>query len=195
MSIEASRRHAIIDHLLLLSRVEGWQRKSKMPKKLLQRCRPDSIAEFRFAAHQRFRDGLALAPEGRRTAAIYLWGYAAEMMLKAAYFKLIGFPPTQNITKADLRGAVSNAGRLGFAWIGNWHSLDSWAQLLVSTRASATAWAYPDPSFGNHVLARSRQVQRLWSEVLRYHKNVAYPHEVDTVKAATEWLFLHSSQL
>jgi hypothetical protein len=167
-----------------------------MPRRLLDRCRPDSIFEFSCAAQQRFQDGLSLAPAGRRTAAIYLWGYAAEMTLKAAYFRLIGFPLAQAITIADLRAARVNALLLGFQWAGNnLHHLESWAQLIVSTRAATPGWAYLVAGFGNEVLARSRTLQPLWSETLRYHKNVAYPYEVGQARTAAEWLLLNASQL
>jgi hypothetical protein len=65
-----------------------------MPRRLLERCPPDSIREFRASARQRFDDGLVLAGGGQRTAAIYLWGYTAEMTLKAAYFSLIALAET-----------------------------------------------------------------------------------------------------
>lgn len=166
-----------------------------MPKRLLERCRPDSILEFQSAARQRFQDGLCLAPNGRRTAAIYIWGYAAEMTLKAAYFRLIGFAPNQAITMADLKGAKANAPRVGFTWFGNLHNLESWALLLISTRASGIALTYSIPAFGNEVMASSRRLQQSWSEVLRYHKNVAYLHEVDRARSATEWLLMNEPQL
>jgi hypothetical protein len=166
-----------------------------MPRRLLHRCRPDSVREFQLAARQRFEDGVSLARTGRRTAAIYVWGYAGEMLLKAAYFHALGFPPTRTITPADLRGAIANAARLGFPWVGNLHNLESWAQLLTSTRAATPGLAYASPPFANEVLAGARRVQRLWSETLRYHNNVAYLYEVSQVRVATEWLLLHGSQL
>ena len=61
-----------------------------MPRRLLERCDPDSIREFRAAARQRFDDALAMADQGRRTGAVYLWGYTSEMLLKAAYFSFGG---------------------------------------------------------------------------------------------------------
>ena len=69
-----------------------------MPRRLLERCGPDSIREFRSAGRQRFDDGLALAAVGRRTGAIYLWGYAAEMILKSAYFSVVGLDESAEIT-------------------------------------------------------------------------------------------------
>ena len=38
-------------------------------------------------------------------------------------------------------------------------------------------------------------LEHLWSESLRYHKNVAYRHEVRRVKNAVEWLLVHSTLL
>jgi hypothetical protein len=87
-----------------------------MPTRLPDRCLPDSIQEFRAAARQRFRDGEVLEAAGRRTAAIYLWGYVAEMTLKASYFDVLGFPETQTITPADLRAAAAAAPGLGVVW-------------------------------------------------------------------------------
>jgi hypothetical protein len=85
-----------------------------MPRRLLDRCNPDSIQEYRAAARERFHDGLAMAGRGRRTGAIYLWGYAAEMFLKAAYFSVIGTPETRSLTwGADLRPAILRGRGLG----------------------------------------------------------------------------------
>jgi hypothetical protein len=54
-----------------------------MPMMLLDRCRPHSVAEFLQAAMVRFRDARTLSMN-HRTGAIYLCGYSAEMILKAA---------------------------------------------------------------------------------------------------------------
>ena len=53
-------------------------RRDDLPELLvLDTTDPDTIAEFLASAQERFRDGVTLAERGRRTAAIYLWGYAA----------------------------------------------------------------------------------------------------------------------
>jgi hypothetical protein len=88
---------------------------SNMPQLLLDRCQPDSIREFRAAALQRANDAQALLARERRTAAIYLWGYAAEMMLKASYFAVIGFADDQQITIPDLLAAFSPLSSSGAA--------------------------------------------------------------------------------
>ncbi len=171
-----------------------------MPKGLLERCQPDSIAQFRVAARQRFADGEALAAAERRTAAVYLWGYAAEMTLKAAYFEVMVFAKTDVITLADLRAAAFTAPGLGVTWPGlpgnpKLHDLRAWAELLVATRGTNPGTAYADPAFGAQVVTQGNLLQRLWSEVLRYRKNLAYDHELEQVRKATAWLLSHSLDL
>lgn len=155
-----------------------------MPKRLLQRLQPDTIAEFRAAAHQRSLDALALQSTGRRTAEIYLWGYVAEMTLKAAYFDLAGFPRHQTIRMADLRQALNVSGSL--------HHLGNWAQALVSRRSASFQDAYPDLTFGSQVVARAQSLHSLWNETIRYHKNTAYAHEVSRARKEAQWFYTHS---
>jgi hypothetical protein len=168
-----------------------------MPRSLLNRCLPDSIREFRTAARQRFLDGVSAAASGRRTAAIYLWGYTAEMTLKAAYFTVIGFAETQVITSADLMAAINTGRWMGIAWPprGQGHNLRAWAELLVLTRAATPGMAYATPGFGIEVQRRGQRLEHLWSETLRYHKNIAYLYEVRQVQEVAEWLLVHSLAL
>lgn len=166
-----------------------------MPKRLINRCQPDSIREFRLAAQERFQDGLALAGAGRRTAAIYLWGYSAEATLKAAYFRAIGFKADQVIAAKDLNQAVSSAIQYGIHWQGNWHRIDLWARLLVSVRMMSPPPPYQAAGFDSQLLARSLTVAVHWQETLRYRKNVAYWHEVARLRESAAWLQGHSYEL
>ena len=80
-----------------------------MPKLLVDRFTADSVGQFRAAAHIRNEDAWRLATSGRGSAAIYLWGYAAEMLVKAAYFHLIGFAENRAISLPDLLQVKENA--------------------------------------------------------------------------------------
>ena len=168
-----------------------------MPRRLLDRLKPDSIGEFRAAARQRFDDGLVEEAAARPTAAIYLWGYAAEMTLKAAYFAAIGFTESQEITRGDLNQAVKFGISSMVSWPkeGQLHRIRAWAETLVVRRGSMAGTAYDHPEFGIEVVNRGQRLEHYWSESLRYHKNIAYPHEVRRVKEATEWLLVNSQQL
>jgi hypothetical protein len=165
-----------------------------MPKRILLRLRPDSIAEFQFAAKRRFSEASSLAEAGERTGALYLFGYVVEMELKAAYFGIIGFAPRTPIQRADRRNAVGRTKSLGLTWLGNEHDVSSWANLLVLTRRAVPGMAYPI-RFERTLLQHARGVSRTWQETIRYHDNMAYEFEVLTVRHAAEWFLQHRNQL
>jgi hypothetical protein len=129
-----------------------------MPKLLPARCRPDSIQEFRVAARQRFRDAVSLAESDQLLAAVYLWGYAAEMVVKAAYFSALGFADDRPITIADLNNAKGSAGGLGFVWSGNLHRIDQWGQLLNHQNRPYRFEGVRVRSAAEWLLAHSRQL-------------------------------------
>jgi hypothetical protein len=168
-----------------------------MPRRLPARWQPECIREFRASARQRFNDALALAAAGRRTGAIYLWGYSAEMTLKASYFSLT-LAETDPITWGGHVLPAIQHGKTarGIAWPvpGQGHNVRAWAELLVAERAATPGLAYA-PQFGREVQSCGQRIGQLWSETLRYHKNVAYLHEVAQVREAAEWLLGHSDAL
>jgi len=168
-----------------------------MPKRLLDRCRPDSVREFRLAARQRFNEGMSLSAAGQRTGAIYLWGYVAEMTLKAAYFSLLGLADPAVITwNGHLRPAINRGRAIGIAWPpqGAGHNVRAWAELLVVVRALAPATAFA-PALAHDVQRRGQRIGQLWSETLRYRKNYAYLYEVRQAREAAEWLLVNSDLL
>jgi hypothetical protein len=170
-----------------------------MPRRLIDRCRTDSIREFRASARLRYNDGLALAGAGNRTAAIYLWGYAAEMTLKAGYFSLFGLAEEDVITvPGHIQPAIERgrAAPLSIAWPnqGAGHNVRAWAELLVGVRPLAPATAF-SVAFAGQVQRCGQRIWQLWRETLRYHKNRAYLHEVRQVRDATSWLLVNSDDL
>lgn len=104
------------------------------------------------AARLRFGEGELLAAHGHSLGAVYLFGYAIEMTLKAGYFRLAGHGDTQPITARDLYDARVVAPTLGVTWFGNLHCLECWAQLIVATRNAHPTLTYTNPSFGDEVL-------------------------------------------
>jgi hypothetical protein len=146
-----------------------------------------SIRDLRVAAGLPYREAQRLAMAGDRLAAIYLFGYVAEMLLKAAYFRLVGWTPTQPISLADLNRARAYANsHHGLHWPTNLHDLPRWRDLLVEERKFRVV-PYPTPflrSFNAHV----RQVYLNWREHLRYRTNYPYHGEVTRVFQAVRWL-------
>jgi hypothetical protein len=127
-----------------------------LPRLLVNRLKRDSISQFRSAAHLRNREASHLADSGHGAAAIYLWGYAAEMVLKAGWFQLIGFPKDRLIAREDLHSAVERAKDLAIQFV-NLHDLFHWAQLLVEHRIDLGC-AYSPPTFADEVVNHSNRV-------------------------------------
>jgi hypothetical protein len=118
------------------------------------------------------------------------------MIIKAAYFSLVGLGETDQITwKLHLWPAIDRGRGMGIPWpnAGAGHNFRAWAELLVAARASTTA-AYLAP-FGIEVQKRGQRIEQLWRETLRYHNNYAYLHEVRQVREAVEWFLVNSHAL
>ncbi len=167
-----------------------------MPRRLPERCRPDCIEGFRNAAIQRHADALNLAQSERRTAAIYLWGYVVEMVMKASYFDLIGMDPKAPITRAELKDAYSVSVNLGWphGTGRGYHNLEGWGNLLVLKRADLGR-NYADPREAERVKNKSKQFQLLWRETLRYHDNKVYLFEVAQARALARWFLARTRTL
>ena len=169
-----------------------------MPRLLVHRLKNDSIREFRAAARIRNEDAWQLALAQRAAAAVYLWGYVAEMILKAAWFDLEGrLRRDDPITFGDLRRAVdlaTNAHQVSWPVQGRYHAVSCWAQLLTKHRM-VIGKPYPDPDFASEVERHSCRVYDRWRESMRYKQNRPYPSEVRAVSDSVEWLLSNARRL
>src|SRR5687768_4198845 len=113
---------------------------------LIQRLgRNHTIREFRAAAALRVQESTRLAVSGHRLGAIYLSGYASEMLLKAAYFSVSGWGPSTPITMSDLDSAKRRANTVfALQWTSNLHDLTRWVALLIEERKHRGR-PYPNP--------------------------------------------------
>ena len=138
---------------------------------------------MRLAADRRLWDSLTLAlgGSGCETGAIYLLGYVAEMLLKCAYFQVIGVPVAQSIA-SHLQGARGHASWRG----GNLHNLRSWFALLNDARSlKGVPWsAVTAATVERHVLTADTH----WRESLRYTAFAATEEELNEVFGSVDWL-------
>ncbi|MCI0701842.1 MAG: hypothetical protein L0241_12230 [Planctomycetia bacterium] len=166
-----------------------------MPRLLPERFATECIREFDLAATERYADAAAIVTARRRTAAIYLYGYVVEMLLKAAYFRLVGYGDADPIDVVALRAAVGESSAsmsrtLGLPGTRNFHDLSAWVNLIVAYRASRSL-VYAEAGFGMTLTAQVTVIDDRWTETIRYHKNTAYQHELDRVAGSCEWLVNH----
>ncbi len=67
------------------------------------------------------------------------------------------------------------------------HAVDEWARLLVVVRASPQIAAPIPAAAASELRRRAEVVARTWAEWVRYHANVAYPHELRRVREQATW--------
>lgn len=97
----------------------------------------ETILSFEASAHEKYEAGFELLANGVYGTGVYLMGLAAEMMLKAAYFRYIGIGQTVNIDKTHLTAAKNNATSLGvIAQPEQYHNLKFWSELIIKQRIS-----------------------------------------------------------
>jgi hypothetical protein len=145
-----------------------------------------TVRGFRTAARLRYSEAERLANAGDRLAGVYLCGYAAEMLLKAAFFRLQGKQPNDPITIHDLRIAMQQAQSMYQKKWHNLHDLGGWAALLTDERRRLGI-AYP-PRLSRVLNAQVKRIQQNWREDLRYHSNRPYLGEMRATFEGVAWL-------
>ncbi len=147
----------------------------------------ETLQETELAAEQRLREGEALWRAGRFGAAVYLFGYAAEMLLKNAYFRYRGSPSTMAISFGLLGTAKAHAMALGVAADPEtYHSLRFWAALLRAERARTNR---PMPGgLDQPFVQRSRRLYQNWWIAMRYRADRVSAREVQIAFDDVTWL-------
>lgn len=150
----------------------------------------DTIHEFKAAAQLRLKEAFRLGAADDRLGAIYLAGYAVEMLLKAAYFRLEGKAHDAPISKKDMEKAKNDAKTiLNVAWVGALHNLNGWTELLVQDRM-IRGKPY-SRKLARALQAYTKRIYLNWRETLRYKANRPYRGEVTAVLLGAKWLLGH----
>jgi hypothetical protein len=153
----------------------------------------ETINGFIAAAGERFAEGTALMERGHGGGAIYLFGYVAELVLKAAAYRQFGYGVATAI-KAEDRKAVEDLMKQESLAPKGPHDILKWAKWLVLKCGSLTGTAYTQ-EFGIEIETRADLIDRWWSPSLRYHVvRVAF---LDTlvVQSAARWFLDESDHL
>ena len=155
---------------------------------LIDRIGSDTIGRIERAAPRRLAEAIHLADRGHHLAAIYLCGYAAEMTIGAAYFKLLEYASNYAISEEDRRTAINKAKGPHYRQLSEkLHPLDGWPRLLVEEKRALAPPGYTD-SFGQAVIARVDSIACHWCTKLRYRDFEAAESQSREVIEATRWL-------
>lgn len=126
-----------------------------------------------------------------------MWGYCAEMSLKAAYFSLTLAETDPIDWMTHIKPAIDRGRSIhGIVWPsrGAGHNIRAWADLLILERA-ATAGKSFAPEDELRIQTHGLEISRLWSESFRYHSNLPYQYEVTKVRLAAEWFLINLDSL
>jgi hypothetical protein len=146
----------------------------------------ETIQDYTLAVPQRYLEGLQLMVEGYPGAGIYLMGYAAEMLLKLAYFLYTGAGPADAVGPR-LGPARHQARALGIQVLDEgYHSPRFWARLLLEQRRNDGL------PLNNELEARllncADSLYSNWWVQMRYQPDVAREDEVAVFHQEVDWL-------
>lgn len=155
---------------------------------------PETLQNVELAALEKRDEGGVCLRAGEYGAAIYLLGYAAEMTLKVAAFKVDGLRAT-HLVGASLASLRRNwaSRHLPSVREESFHSLLFWIQVLrIKRRQNGLTTSRAVDRRAAGCVAR---VYQTWWVDMRYRPDQSLPSEAYLVYNDTNWLLDHRVQL
>jgi hypothetical protein len=160
----------------------------------------DSVDSLLRAAEQRYRTAEILNEQRRRLAALYLFGYSAEMCLCSAYFRSTGFTARQPIDRDTRRRRMAEA-RLRKTATGeplmnsDPHPIVGWARFLQWQRSADPRLSQEKIGRLQEAVNKSSIIYAHWRPELRYKTVEITPEQIRRTRTATSWLLTHCEHL
>lgn len=142
----------------------------------------ESVVQYEAAAGERLYDGMAIAlTDGRETSrgSVYLFGYVIEMVLKAAYFRLVGWNPAQPV---DLKIMARSLGKRSLG-AGEAHDIDLLWRALHAERTTAGLAPHVDGQ------AKSQRSGANWDIDQRYDSSACPSGVVAQMYEDAAWFY------
>lgn len=156
----------------------------------------DSIGGFEAAAERRYSEARALLRQQRLYAAIYLFGYAIEMWMKAAYFRNEGTKLAADpISLSDLHHAWQHQAAAGITTGKNLHDFAGWAHLLIYIRGAAGLVPPYTPAMRIMIQNMADAARQHWDPAMRYRHLRLLPGEANVVARAAAWFKMNYNAL
>lgn len=148
----------------------------------------ETVPQYEVAAGERLYDALELAlSDGRSqsTGGVYFFGYVIEMVLKAAYFRVVDWPLTQPVQLKTLSRSVA---KTKFN-TGDGHNLVLLLQALLAERG-ARDLGLP-PALASDLAIRTTRAAAAWSVDLRYDGSSLPTSVINQMYDDASWFFSH----
>ena len=164
------------------------------------RLAPDTINRLERAAQHRYESASILWRAKRRLAALYLYGYTAEICFAAAYFRSVGFSPNAEIDRDTRNRHMARARLLDLPngeklMPGDPHPLVGWARFLEYQRILV---GNPTPQARQRLreaIHKAALIYNYWRPELRYKVVDIGDEQLGKVQKAAKWLLDHQPQL
>lgn len=152
---------------------------------------PETIESFLQAACARFAEGTLLLNAGRTSGAVYLFGYVAELTIKAVAYRQFSYglrDPIKSGKKGDRSALEQLMNDEALALVPtDAHDILKWAKWIVLKKGPLTGVPY-DHSYGFEIENQANIVAANWTSSLRYHDlPIPFPTAL-SVQVAARWL-------
>ncbi len=165
-----------------------------------ERLSPDTATRIERAAAQRFATATVLQTHDRRLAALYFYGYSAEMWLSAAYYRSAGFGPHQTIDRDARHRRMVQARQLrmpsgAFIMNSDPHPLVGWARFLEWQRSASGVLAASTAKRLKEAINKANEIYDYWRPELRYKVVDITVTQLVFVRSAATWFKDNHSKL
>ena len=180
---------------------------------LVVRIGYDTIQRLEQAALQRFEEAEILHNTGKNLAGVYLHGYVAEMMIKSAYYRMIGIGYKEKID-SDRRKRLNGSARTKIEKdISNGDLQlfdDVWPDKKIKDELMKIEKSHPIFGFAlllrdemkksdrsglrDKVSSNATVIRRNWDPTLRYRVVKPNPKEIREVRTASKWFLDHHTE-
>jgi len=171
------------------------------PPTFAERLAPDTINRLERAAQHRYESANILWKEKRRLAALYMFGYTAEICLTTAYLRCTGFSPNAEIEPETRNRRMAQARLIEMSNGQNImpprdaHPILGWARFLEYERIRVGNLSAQDRQRLREAVNKAAFIYGYWRPSLRY-KVVEFQDEIlQKVQKATKWLLDNQPEL
>jgi hypothetical protein len=144
-----------------------------------------SISTLEAAAPWRMAEAATLEKSGRRGAAVYLFGYAVEIWLTAACYRICGYSVGSLIDQRIRSRLVAEARNLRLM-SSEPHDFAGWVRYLILIRKQTSA-GY-GRSFAVELETRVSDLYENWKPRMRYKAVTPSAAELNQVRDAALWM-------
>ncbi len=152
-----------------------------------ERLSPDTVARLERAALKRFETAEILRVQRRHLAALYFYGYSAEICLAAACFRSLGFSANDIIDRDTRRRRMAQA-KLLKLMNNDPHPLVGWARFLEWKRLLLGGLTQQDQQRLKEAINKATLIYSFWRPELRYKVIEITDAQLQRVHPAAKWL-------